>query len=168
MLYLRNGNSYGFVSFRVHENIKERTSNYPERYSIKTLPFSPLSYHGHSCMVVVPKGSQKSYSIHCEAESRFWSRRGCGESLHLVIEENRHRLFLRITSISRFRKRSMIVQKYTQYCYPKLFYDRLSILLTVWTTKTKKIFCFYRAEAIKHLDVIETELNRYHVMWWQE
>lgn len=73
-----------------------------------------------------------------------------------MIEENRHRLFLRITSISRFRKRSVIVQKYTQYCHPKLFYDRFSTLLTVWTAKTKKIFCFYRAETIKHLDVIET------------
>jgi len=138
------------ISFHIWEH-QRILCNYPERYSIKTLSFSLLSYHEHS-HVIVSKGSE-SYSIHREqAESRFWSGRGCGESLHFVIEENR--LFLRVMVVSRSRKISVIAQKYTRYCYPKLFYDRFLILLTIWTIKMKKIFyqAAIYAETIRHLD----------------
>jgi len=139
------------VSFR----IREHNISYQRTYhvTIRKDSRSKRSRFHYYPITDIPvwsrKGRKATRYIGEQAESRFWSRRGCGESLHLVIEENR--LFLRVMIVSRSRKISVIAQKYTRYCYPKLFYDRFSILLTIWTIKTKKIF-YQAAETIRYLN----------------
>jgi len=125
---------------------KNVSRNCLKKYSIITFPFSPLSYHGHSYMIVPEKRSE-SYLIYREqAESRFWSGQECGESLHIVIEENYYCLFHRITTVSRSRKISVIAQKYCSehtILLSKIVRNKFSIS-SIWIIKNEEHIQFLR------------------------